>query len=287
MKVQGPSHRGCSRYGELQGHARSRPADPDTSSRFFFSIKNLLIRGGETGFHTFNCEAHMEPLSSCCHDELARIGRAPSLTLRAFARSRPSAGCAAIETFIRERFAARYGARVRHFMPTLLQLEDDTGTRHGAVGVRSAALEPLFLERYLDRPIEAEIARHYGFAPARERIVEVGNLAAQGAGHARLLIVALTSLLVAQGYDWVVFTGTPEVLNSFSRLDLGPLLLGEADPVRMGDELADWGSYYDSHPKVMAGNIRRGHERLVSTGVYHRLAHQPLYSVTGEDIAVA
>lgn len=235
-----------------------------------------------------NCEVHMDPRSGCCHDALARIGRNPSLTLRVPVQDRTSTGASAVEAFIRERFAARYGARVRHFMPTLLQLEDDSGRRHGAVGVRSAARESLFLERYLDRPVEAEIARWSGFAPARERIVEVGNLAAQGAGHARLLIVALTSLLVAQGFDWVVFTGTPEVLNSFSRLDLGPLALGEADPARMGDELADWGSYYDSHPRVMAGNIRCGHERLLSTGVYHRLAHQPLYSVTGgHDVAVA
>lgn len=235
-----------------------------------------------------NCEAHMEPRSRCCHDALARIGRDPSLTLRAIGRSRTSAGHAAVETFIRERFAARYGARVRHFMPTLLQLEDDSGERHGAVGVRSAALESLFLERYLDRPIEEEIARQYGFAPARERIVEVGNLAAHGSGHARLLIVALTSLLVEQGFDWVVFTGTPEVLNSFSRLDLRPLPLGEADPARMGDELADWGSYYDGHPKVVAGNIRSGHERLLSLGVYRRLAYQPLYSLSkGENVAVA
>lgn len=230
----------------------------------------------------------MEPRSSCCHAALARIGHDPALTLRALGRSDASTDRAAVKSFIRERFASRYGARVRHFMPTLLQLEDETGTRHGAVGVRSAAREPLFLERYLDRPIEAEIAGKAGFAPARERIVEVGNLAAEGAGHARLLIVALTSLLVAQGFDWVVFTGTPEVLNSFSRLDLGPLPLGEADPARMGDELADWGSYYDSHPKVMAGNIRSGHERLLSTGVYHRLAHQPLYSAPGaHDLAVA
>jgi hypothetical protein len=252
------------------------------------SVNDQLMQTRETQLRTFKSEAHMEPRNRCCQNALARIGRDAALTLRALDRSGTSADRAALEAFIRERFAARYGARVRHFMPTLLQFEDDTGMRHGAVGVRSAAFESLFLERYLDRPVEAEIARQSGHLPPRERIVEVGNLAAQGAGHARLLIVALTALLVAKGFDWVVFTGTPEVLNSFSRLDLYPFPIGEADPSRMGDELADWGSYYDSHPKVMAGNIRLGHERLVSTGVYHRLAHQPLYSVTeGQDIAVA
>lgn len=204
---------------------------------------------------------------------LALIGRHPRLMLSTAARRATGDG---IEAFIRERFAARYGARIRHFMPALLQLEDTHGSRLGAVGLRSAAVEPLFLERYLDLPIEAEIARESGTPVARSQIIEVGNLAARGAGHARLLIVALTSLLASHGYDWVVFTGTSEVLNSFGRLDLGTLRLADADPERMGDERADWGSYYDNHPQVMAGNVRRGHACLLANGVYHRLGYQPL-----------
>lgn len=207
---------------------------------------------------------------------LALIGHHPRLTLSAPGEHEQSVARIGIETFIRERFATRYGARIRHFMPTLLQLEDAHGVRVGAVGLRSAAAEPLFLERYLDRPVEVEIARRSCTPVARSQIVEVGNLAARGAGHGRLLIVALTSLLASQGYDWVVFTGTSELLNSFGRLDLGPLRLADADPARMGDERADWGSYYDSQPQVMAGSVGRGHTCLLGRGVYHRLAYQPL-----------
>ena len=233
-------------------------------------------------------DVHMKPRNAYCRNALARIGRDPALTLRVPGQGALSADRASVEAFIHERFVIRYGARVRHFMPTLLQLEDDAGTSHGAIGVRSAADESLFLERYLDRPAETEVASHGGLIPGRERIVEVGNLAARGAGHARLLIVALTAMLVSQGFDWVVFTGTPEVLNSFRRLDLRPLPLGKADPARMGDELADWGSYYDTQPWVMAGNIRSGHERLVSMGVYQQLAYRPFFSLAGElDVAVA
>ena len=89
----------------------------------------------------------------------------------------------------------------------------------------------------------------------REEIVEVGNLAAFGSASARLLIVALTDLLVARGFRWVVFTGTPALLNSFRRLAPEPLALAPADPARMGEELADWGSYYASRPQLMAGEI--------------------------------
>ena len=78
------------------------------------------------------------------------------------------------------------------------------------------------------------------------------------------------------------------MLNSVRRLHLSPLSLGDADPLRMGEEVADWGSYYATHPKLMAGNLRTGHERLTSKGVYHRLGHQRILHDTGtHDAAVA
>lgn len=208
---------------------------------------------------------------------LARIGREPALSLRC-ARPCDGARRVLLEAFIRERFAAHYAARIRHFMPCLLGLEGADGRIQGAVGLRSAGEAPLFLERYLDRPIEQVIAGYGGQPIARRDIVEVGNLAALGAGSARLLIVALTDLLVACGFRWVTFTGTPALLNSFQRLELSPLSLGAADPACLGDEQADWGSYYANHPQVMAGEILGGHQRLVQMGVYPRLGYQALYS---------
>lgn len=211
-------------------------------------------------------------------DALARIGREQPLTLQ-LARSGQGERRESLETFIRERFALHYQARIRHFMPCLLGLHANNGEVQGAVGLRSAQRRPLFLERYLDEPIEQAISRRCGREVPREEIVEVGNLAAFGNGSARLLIVALTNLLVAQGFRWVVFTGTPALLNSFQRLALTPIALGLADPARMGDELADWGSYYASRPQVMAGEILPGHQRLLQLGAYPRLGYQPLFNV--------
>ncbi|WP_417781726.1 thermostable hemolysin [Stutzerimonas xanthomarina] len=212
-------------------------------------------------------------------DVLARIGREPSLCLQ-LAQADAGERRTALEDFIRQRFAEHYQARVRHFMPCLLGLHGDNGEVQGAVGLRSARRRPLFLERYLDEPIEQAVSQHHGRTVPREEIVEVGNLAAFGNASARLLIVALTDLLVAQGFRWVVFTGTPALLNSFQRLALDPLPLGLADPARMGDELADWGSYYASRPQLMAGEILPGHQRLQQLGVYARLGYQPLFDTT-------
>ena len=210
-------------------------------------------------------------------DVLARIGREPPLTLQ-LAQPGQGARREALEDFISQRFAEHYQARVRHFMPCLLGLHSADGQVQGAVGLRSAQRRPLFLERYLDEPIEQAVSRRSGVPISRGEIVEVGNLAAFGNASARLLIVALTDLLIAQGFRWVVFTGTSALLNSFQRLALDPLPLGLADPTRMGAELADWGSYYASRPQLMAGEILPGHQRLLQLGVYPRLGYQPLFS---------
>ncbi len=215
------------------------------------------------------------------HDQpLAQIGRERPLSLYLAPVGSPRR--AVFEAFIRDRFALHHGARVRCFMPCLLGLEDTEGQLLGAVGLRGGLIRPLFLERYLTQPIEAVIAAQQpDNPPNRAQIVEVGNLAAGNPGTARLLIVALTDLLVAMGYRWVCFTGTPGLLNSFKRLDLSPLTLGPADPACMGDELADWGSYYENQPQVMAGDIYAGHQRLLHLGAYPRLSHRTFYAEEG------
>lgn len=173
----------------------------------------------------------------------------------------------AVENLIRRRFAEQHHARIWHFMPCLFGLESADGALHGAVGCRAAQSGALFLERYLDAPIEQAMLERYGVVAGREEIIEIGNLAAQGLGTARLMIVALTELLVGQGYRWVVFTGTRVLVNSFRRLGLTPLALGMAERARMGEEASDWGSYYDSQPQVMFGEIAGGHRRLLTLGV--------------------
>lgn len=216
-------------------------------------------------------------------DFLATIGNDGEMTLHVAMCMPRTARREQMEAFIKARFAEHYGARVHHFMPCLLGLYDDQGELHAALGVRCGGEGPLFLERYLDAPIEQRIGELSSSSmPSRGLVAEVGNLAATGAGHARLLIVALTDLLSRIGFRWVAFTGTPLLLNSFSRLGLAPLQLGAADPARMGDELADWGSYYATNPQVMVGDILGGHQRLQALGIYQRLGYRPDTFLQGE-----
>ena len=214
-------------------------------------------------------------------EALPRIGRDPVLALHLVKQNSGHECRSAVEKFIRERFFEHYGAHIQHFMPCLLALVDDDGILRGAAGLRSAASGPLFLERYLARPIEQEILLRNGRVLNRNEIVEVGNFGTLAPGSARVLIVALTDLLVAQGFRWICFTGTPMLINSFQRLGLSPLCVGQARPECLGDEVADWGTYYQTNPKVMVGEIMGGQQRLLNSGSYQRLGLEALYTADG------
>lgn len=163
---------------------------------------------------------------------------------------------APVERYIREIYARRYGARVPAFAPMLLALQ------HGddllaAAGYRLAKAGPLFLEAYLDRPVEALISAQTGKVVGREGIVEVGHLATKRGGEGRRLIQFLGPYLVAEGFQWVVGTVTQELRAMLVRLGVAPLTLGPADPSSLGGEARHWGTYYEHGPVVLAIHLRR------------------------------
>ncbi|MDH4172762.1 MAG: thermostable hemolysin, partial [Betaproteobacteria bacterium] len=88
----------------------------------------------------------------------------------------------AFEAFIAERFCRAYGARLTHFLPHLLGVMDGLARWQAAAGYAAAGAQALFLEQYLDRPIEQALGAAVGRPLARGSIVEVGNLAAVSAG---------------------------------------------------------------------------------------------------------
>jgi hypothetical protein len=160
-----------------------------------------------------------------------------------------------VERFIHATYHKHYGADVTHFAPNLMVLQRRERIV-AAAGWRCAADDQLFLERYLDMPIDVAVATLAGHPVDRKRIVEVGNLAAGRAGGSVDVILALARHLDALGYEWVVFTATRELIGIFRKLGVPPLALAPANPGRLGDGASAWGSYYDNEPIVVAGRIR-------------------------------
>ncbi len=161
------------------------------------------------------------------------------------------------EFFIRDVFASAYAARLGTLMPTLLAQRHAGGGIAAACGLRRAAREPLFLERYLDAPADAAIGARCGTAVPRESIVEVGNLAIVPPFTAREFIASLTRHLLSGEAEWTVFTAVATLRNAFARLGVPFLRLGVARLEALpAEERIAWGTYYDTRPEVLAVRVR-------------------------------
>ena len=169
------------------------------------------------------------------------------------------------ETFVTDMFQRHYDAELTSFAPNLMLLEKDEGIA-AVAGWRCAGTERLFLENYLDVPVETAVSRLAGKPVDRQRIVEVGNLASEARGGSVGVILTLAAHLDRLGFEWVVFTATSELIGIFRRLGLPPLALASADPERLGDGARLWGSYYATHPVVVAGRIRLALDRASLRG---------------------
>ncbi|MBS1190398.1 MAG: Thermostable hemolysin [Rhodocyclaceae bacterium] len=174
-----------------------------------------------------------------------------------------SADRARVENFISQRFHESFGSRVEAFMPRLFSLRDPQGNICGAFGLRSASRR-LFLEQYLDVPIERAIADRTGHRAERRTIVEVGHFSGTVPGAMRIMIRLLTERLHHEGFEWVAFTGTTGLRNAFGRMGLPLSDIQAADRERLpATERAAWGSYYDHDPRIVVGHVRQGYEALM------------------------
>lgn len=208
--------------------------------------------------------------------------------LRSAAPSRPPSGyriCEsfagdaerpAMERFVAVRFAEAHGAQVPAFMPALIGLKDWRGELRSALGYRNAGEQHLFLERYLDEPVEMAIRRallrdrsspHAATADAamrceppaqRSSIAEIGHLSGRGCRASIYLLAQLPRYLLGRGYRWIAFTGTQRVREILLAMNAPLVDLGPADPARLGESAREWGRYYETAPRVMAGWLPHG-----------------------------
>lgn len=167
-----------------------------------------------------------------------------------------------VERYITDHFQKVHAARIRDFMPSLLTMNCN-GHTSAALGLRPAAGQPLFLERYLSQPVEQAIETVTSQCAPRGRIAEIGNLVATRRGSSQLLFLMTTAILQQTRFDWVVFTATPSVRRSLEALGIELHVMGQAETSSLSKaEMADWGSYYDQCPVVVAGQVEPAMTRL-------------------------
>jgi hypothetical protein len=160
-----------------------------------------------------------------------------------------------LEAFVRAAFARKHDASVASFMPTLLSFRDASGELRGVIGLRSAEPKRLYLEQYLEQPVEAAIAAATGNLVQRHEVVEVGNLAGANCRAAMRMVAELPSYLLARDYRWIVFTATSAVRGILQGFGAPLVELARADGGRVAGGEDRWGRYYESDPRVLAGYL--------------------------------
>jgi len=182
-----------------------------------------------------------------------------------------------VEAFIEQVYAKAYGAVIGQHYPTLISVRDEEGRILAALGFRAAGHHTLFLEQYMDMPVEAGVSAAFGTPAARDTIVEIGNLASAGHGAAVFLFAALTAYLECIGFTHLALTGTKLLRGYFAKLGLDPRDMGRADPARLNDHGKSWGTYYETEPRLIAGDVRASYAQLKKVMLVSQVCEAGVY----------
>jgi len=162
---------------------------------------------------------------------------------------------------IRRTYRRAFGATLEPGFAQYMRYGEEP--EHGAaLGFTRAGQARLFLERYLDAPIEALTSAALVRLVARDKIVEIGNFAAVDA-MALIELWGITANDLAVSSEVAAATLTKPLRDMFGRLGVPLHVLAPASADRLGHEAAHWGSYYELDPQVCIGEIAAG-QRAIS-----------------------
>jgi len=155
-----------------------------------------------------------------------------------------------VETFIRNVYAAEYGAQLLTFPSRLFALKNEDSEIICAAGVRLQE-DGFFSELYLDSPIEQTLGTASNRTIARSQIFEVTTFASRAPRATMQFIKSLGMFGELNGFAWSFFTLTERLHRLVQRLGHPLTHLADADYRRIPDHQR-WGTYYASQPKVFA-----------------------------------
>jgi len=167
----------------------------------------------------------------------------------------------ALETYVAEQFQRAYGATITGFLPALFSMQCQ-GRFSAVAGIRPALDDDLFVEKYLDEPVELALGGLAPTAVSRSDIVEIGNLVSTHRGASQVFFTLHAAILHEAGFKWAVFAATDQVEKIIRKLNFVTFSLGTADPARLGEDAARWGRYYETKPTVLAAEVSATVERL-------------------------
>lgn len=173
-------------------------------------------------------------------------------------------------SLIGKRYQEVFGARLSPAFAEFHASTNANGTS-AALGYRRADEFPLFLEAYLDGPIEWHVGQSLGRQVARDAIVEIGNFASSNA----MAMVALWGTVandLAGRSEVAVATLTAPLRRMFARIGVPIHEITPAWPEGRIGNIDRWGSYYDSDPVVCCGVIETGQAAITRFLARRRVA---------------
>ena len=180
--------------------------------------------------------------------------QAPRARNNFFIAEHGSAMRSGLEARVRSGFGHHFDACIEGFMPDLAVYEHAAGGS-GVIGIRCAGHEPLFLESYLDDPVETVIHLASGASVLRHEVVEVGQFVVDEREIVADFFRDLVPFLRSRGYTWVCFTGTNRIRALLARIGFAGFQVTAASRNRVSDAQNRWGSYYEHDPIVIVGKL--------------------------------
>ncbi len=197
-------------------------------------------------------------------DAYSILGRSKTLELKI---ATGDAARGQVLEFIRGRFLACFEAEVDDDSPTLVGVFDSARSLIAAFGLRDAS-SGFFCERYLDEPLEDALTRACRRPIDRHQAIEVTHLCGTCVGLLGHLLPLLPDALMASGFRMLACTATDRLARFFERRGLHPITLATARAdVLSAEQQTRWGRYYDTSPRVLAGDLATARDLVRPTRI--------------------
>jgi hypothetical protein len=126
---------------------------------------------------------------------------------------------------------------------------------------------PLFVEQYLDTPIEKAL-NQTGIKANRNQIIEVGHLYSNHSKFALPLLLTTGVSLFITGQKTLVFCATNHVKKLISDARIPLTELCQASSGKLANTGENWGNYYQTSPSVIAISTSDIMQAVISSALY-------------------
>ncbi len=161
---------------------------------------------------------------------------------------------AAAWVFTQAHYRRRLDCALTEGYPEIVVMRE-SGVITAVAGIRAASASTLFLEQYLDAPVERVVSLVRGKTIARSQIVELGSFTALDRARALALMNELPALLADRQFTYLVCTANRSIRLCLRIQGIHARVIASASEDLLMKQDENWGKYYQHDPLVLMGSI--------------------------------